>query len=202
MSDSSASSSPAPRGHINWRRFGFLAVPAAFAVGGLFAGVASGAIPASLSVSGEQFKVSADSLHGNGFRQYSGTDTTADGTQIPIATSVIDSAELTNLCQSVRIGPVVLLITAGGGGQPVKATGLTIGMTSLSGDATFTNVQIGRDGGDVSGNKALQGTFAQSADQIDIAGLKQVATSTSAGTFTLTGFHLQVLSGSAVKECF
>lgn len=201
MSDP-VSPSRAARGRTNWRRFSLLAVPAVFAVGGLFAGVASGAIPASLSVSGQQFKVSADSLHGKGFRQYSGTDTTADGQQIPVAESVIDSAELTNLCQSVKIGPVVLLITAGGGSEPVKATGLNISLTSLSGDATFTNVLIGRDGGDVSGDKALGGTFAQSADQIDIIGLKQVATSTSAGTFTLTGFSLKVLTGSDAKECF
>jgi hypothetical protein len=194
-------------GRTSWRRFAIVMVPAAVIVGGIVLGMANGAIAASFSVSGQSFKVSADKLHGTGFKQFGGVDTPKQGNPIPVATSVIDNATLTNLCQSVNIPnpfgiKVVLRIEAGKGNTPVTANGLTIGATSLQGDAVFTNIQIGRDGGDVSGVPALTGSFAQSADAVDITGLKQIATSTSAGTFALNGLSLTVLTGNDAKECF
>jgi Family of unknown function (DUF6230) len=202
MSDSALT-----QGRTRWRRFAIAMVPATVIIGGLVVGMANGAVAASFSVSGQQFKVSADNLHGTGFRQYSAHDDKADGTPIPVAGSVIDNASLTNLCQSVNVPnpfgiPIVLRIEAGGGGNPATATGLTIGLTKLQGNATFTNIQIGRDGGEVSGNPALKGSFAQSADEVNIDGLRQTATSTSAGTFNLTGLTLAVLTGGDAKECF
>jgi hypothetical protein len=178
------------------------------AAGLIVFGMANGAIAASFSVSGQPFKISADHLHGTGFKQFSGVDTTAGGTNIPVATSVISTATLTNLCQSVNVPnpfgvKIVLRIEAGKDPQhPASATGLVIGMQSLSGDATFSNIQIGRDGGQLSGSSALNGSFGQSADTVDIDGLQQVATSTSAGTFTLTGLSLRVLVGGDAVECF
>jgi hypothetical protein len=74
--------------------------------------------------------------------------------------------------------------------------------TSSRATPPFGNIQIGRDGGEVSGNPALAGTFAQSADTVTITNLRQVATSTSAGTFVLTGLNLAVLTGDNAKECF
>jgi hypothetical protein len=201
------SDSALPQGRTRWRRFAIAMVPAAIIIGGIVVGMANGAIAASFSVSGQQFKVSADNLHGTGFRQFSSLDTKADGTPIPVAGSVIDDATLTNLCQSVDVPnplgiKIVLRIEAGGGGTPATAKGLTIGLTKLQGDATFTNIQIGRDGGEVSGIPQLSGSFAQSADEVDINGLRQVATSTRAGTFVLNGLTLAVLTGGDAKECF
>ena len=194
-------------GRTRWRRFAIAMVPATVIIGGIVVGLANGAVAASFSVSGQQFKVSADNLHGTGFRQFSSLDTAADGTQIPIAGSVIDNATLTNLCQSVNVpNPlgmnIVLRIEAGGGGTPATAQGLTIGLTKLQGNATFTNIQIGRDGGDVSGIPQLSGSFAQSADEVNIDGLRQIATSTSAGTFALNGLTMAVLTGDDARECF
>jgi hypothetical protein len=195
------------QGRTRWRRFAIAMVPPAVIIGGIVVGMANGALAASFSVSGQQFKVSADNLHGTGFRQFSSLDTKADGTPIPVAGSVIDDATLTNLCQSVDVPnplgiKIVLRIEAGGGGNPATAKGLTIGLTKLQGDATFTNIQIGRDGGEVSGIPQLSGSFAQSADEVDINGLRQVATSTRAGTFVLNGLTLAVLTGGDAKECF
>jgi hypothetical protein len=194
-------------GRTRWRRFAIAMMPATVIIGGIVVGLANGAVAASFSVSGQQFKVSADNLHGTGFRQFSSLDTAADGTQIPIAGSVIDNATLTNLCQSVNVpNPlgmrIVLRIEAGGGGTPATAQGLTIGLTKLQGNATFTNIQIGRDGGDVSGIPQLSGSFAQSADEVNIDGLRQIATSTSAGTFALNGLTMAVLTGDDARECF
>jgi hypothetical protein len=195
------------QGGTRWRRFAVLLIPAAFVVGAVVVGMANGALAASFVVSGEQFKVSADELKGTGFRQFSSVDRTASGSNIPVAGSVIANATLSNLCQSVNVKnpfgiKIVLRIDAGGGGNPASATGLVIGVNQLQGDATFGNIQIGRDGGEVSGNPALAGTFAQSADTVTITNLRQVATSTSAGTFVLTGLNLAVLTGDNAKECF
>jgi hypothetical protein len=195
------------QGRVRWRRFGIMMVPAVVAVGGIVLGMANGAIAASFSVSGQQFKVSADKLDGTGFKQFGGIDQTTNNQNIPVATATIDSATLTNLCQSVNVPnplglKIVLRIEAGTGADPVTAKNLVIGATQLQGNATFTNIQIGRDGGEVSGDPRLQGSFAQSADAVTITGLKQVATSTSAGTFNLTGLNLRVLTGDQAQECF
>jgi uncharacterized protein DUF6230 len=202
MSDSQQTS---VQGRTRWRRFAALSVPAVIAVGGIMFGLTNGAIAASLDVSGQSFKVSADKLVGTGFAQFSGQNKLADGTLIPVAESAIGHAELTNLCQSVKVPnlPIVLRIEAGKDPKnPATADNMLIGMSSLSGDAVFEKIQIGVDGQEASGDARLAGTFAQVADKVTITNLKQVATSTSAGTFSLTGLSLRLLTGSDAVECF
>ncbi len=186
-------------GRTRWRRFAAVAIPAGVIAAGLFAGVAAGAVPVMLDVSGQQFKVSADQLDGDGFAQYPGVVVKTDGTQIPVAASAIDSADLSNLCQSVSIPgtPVVLVIRAGRGGTPAHADDLLIGLNELGGDATFTNIDIGKDAGKLGGSA---GDFGQRADHVTIDNLRQTAYSTHAGTFKLTGLNLSInLRG---QECF
>src|SRR5205807_7338782 len=62
-----------------------------------------------------------------------------------VVVSAIQSATLTNLCQSVNLGGTNLKITAGSGGRPVTATTLVVDSNQLSGDTTFTNIAIGQD---------------------------------------------------------
>ena len=89
-------------GRTNWRRFAVaVGVPAAVAAGMLF-GMANGAFAASFAVSGQDFKISADRLEGEGFAQYAGVVKDAKGNEIPVAMSGIRNAKLVNLCQSVR----------------------------------------------------------------------------------------------------
>ncbi|HEY8473685.1 MAG TPA: DUF6230 family protein [Natronosporangium sp.] len=188
-------------------------VPAVAAIGGLMWGMAAGAFPSQFTVSGQQFKVSASELRGEGFMQIPGWDTNAQGENIPVARSVIDSAELDDLCQSVAIpenvigllfpgiDTIVLRIEAGGGGEPATARDLVIGMDELSGNATFTNIEIGNDAGSISGQPLLTGQFGQRADRVVITDLQQTAYSTSAGTFTLNGLHLEVRVDDG-GECF
>lgn len=204
-------------GRTRWRRFAIVMVPALAVVGGLLYGVSVGAFPSQFNVSGQQFKVSADELRGDGFIQIPGWDEKTDGTRLPVARSVIDEAELDNLCQSVAIPPgvigalfpgidtIVLRIEAGGGGDPATASNLVIGLTELSGDATFTNIQIGNDAGEISGEPLLNMQFGQRADRVVIEDLRQSTFSTSAGTFTLNGLNLRVLVDSTMPnagECF
>lgn len=192
------------QGRTRWRRFAALMLPATAVAGAIVFGMANGAIAASFAVSGQTFKVSASTLDGTGFRQYGGSVKENNGNVHPVAVSEIDNAKLHNLCQSVTVpgAPVVLTIKAGGGGNPATAKNLLIDMEQLSGDTTFSNIQIGRDAGDLSKN-AEDGSFGQDADRVVINDLKQVAWSTSAGTFTLNGLRLKVNVGDpAEHECF
>jgi hypothetical protein len=98
----------------------------------------------------------------------------------------------------------VLTINAGGGDKPARATNLLLDVTELNGDATFTNIEIGRDASTLNKGpgKGAAGSFGQQADRVVINDLKQVAWSTTAGTFTLTGLRLKVNVGADAKECF
>jgi hypothetical protein len=185
-------------------RVALAAVPATLAVSALMTGVAYGAVPVSFAVSGTPFKISASHLHGGDFSQYSGVAQEKGGAVHPVAIANIGTASLSNLCQSVvtntPLGKLGLLINAGGGGNPATASDLQIGMTDLQGDATFHDIRIGVDASSViTGAKGTAGDFAQDATSLDIDHLKQTAWSTTAGTFTLTGMHLQLTNG---QECF
>ncbi|UOQ88522.1 DUF6230 family protein [Agromyces endophyticus] len=185
-------------------RVAIAAVPVGVAASLVMAGVANGAVPVSFAVSGSQFKIAASSLDGSGFSQYAGVAAEKNGTPHPVAISNIGTASLSDLCQSVvtdtPLGKLGMLISAGGGGNPATASDLQIGLTDLQGDATFGNIRIGVDASTVkTPAKGEAGGFAQDADTIKIAGLKQTAWSTQAGVFTLNGLHLQLTNG---KECF
>jgi hypothetical protein len=194
------------QGRTRWRRFAAVMLPAAAMAGALMAGVANGAVPVALNVSGQTFKVAADKLDGDGFVQYGGVVVTKNGTAIPVAASGIADASLTNLCQSVVVPntPISLVIKAGGGGNPAHASNLLIGMTNLSGDATFTNIDIGQDASTLSKAgptiKGDEGAFGQQADHVTITNLQQTAYSTHAGTFTLNGLDLHI--SLSKEECF
>ncbi|GHJ12495.1 cholesterol esterase [Micromonospora sp. AKA38] len=195
-----------PSGGTRWRRFAAMMVPATVVAGGIVLGMANGAIAASFAVSGQTFKVGATKLEGNGFKQYGGMVEEKNGTKHPVAVSEIADAKLYDLCQSVNASlpgiPIVLTINAGGDGKPATATNLLIDMDSLAGDATFENIQIGRDANDLNAKQGQPGGFGQSADKVTITKLEQVARSTSAGVFTLNGLKLKVNVGKDAKECF
>ncbi|MCX4469522.1 DUF6230 family protein [Micromonospora sp. NBC_01655] len=178
-------------------------VPATAVAGAIVFGMANGAIAASFAVSGQTFKVGASKLEGDGFKQYGGFVKEKDGTAHPVAVSEITSAKLYDLCQSVKVPdlPIVLTINAGGGGKPATAEGLLIDMESLGGDAEFKNIKIGRDATDLNANATAK-SFGQSADHVTITGLEQVARSTSAAIFTLNGLKLKINMGAGAKECF
>lgn len=182
-------------------RVALAAVPTVLAVTALMGGVAQGAVPVSFAISGSSFKVAADKLDGTGFTQYGGVGLTADKDAVPLAISNISHAELTNLCQSVAVGPLVLLINAGGGSKPAVAENMQIGMTDLKGDATFTGMEIGKDASTVGyGPAGTKGDFSQQADTVKITNLQQTAYSTKASTFTLNGLHMSLSPSN--KPCF
>ena len=112
MEDSPA---PPPEGRTRWRRFAAAAIPSIAAAGALVTLMANGAIAASFAVSGQEFKVSGDSLDGSGFVQFGFVDASPSGPnkQDPhaVVVSGIKNATIHNLCQSVVttlpiVGPI------------------------------------------------------------------------------------------------
>ena len=209
-------------GKTRWKRFAVVMVPTIAATAAVGISIAQGALAASFSVSGQQFEVSAGTLHGENFRQYgtvlTGTKTTSNPTGYdPVAVSGFDSATINQLCQSVDFptpfGDFTLKINAGGSydastdtasGPTVSATGLFISMSDLKADtAVFNGMNIGVATGDVAtdpDHTTDPSAFAQTATSATLTGVQQQAWATSAATFTLNGMHLHLDKGSS--GCF
>ncbi|MFJ8632767.1 DUF6230 family protein [Streptomyces sp. NPDC093568] len=207
------------RGGTRWKRFAVVMVPSVAAAAAVGVGLAQGALAASFSVSGQQFKVKAGELHGTGFAQYGGIDsvyTSTSGekkTQVPVAISSFDNATIKNMCQSVKteiplIGKTIYLRLDAGKTKDVEASKLYIDVAQLDADAEFTNIDIGvavKDktrGPDVKrGENVLPGGFAQQAERADLYGVEQTAWATTAGTFKLSGLSMK-LGTDPKMECF
>ncbi|WP_431036865.1 DUF6230 family protein [Streptomyces sp. P6-2-1] len=200
------------RGGTRWRRFAVVMVPGVAATAAIGVAVAQGALAASFSVSGQQFKVSADKLEGDGFAQYGGMDVESDGkTGHAVAVSSFENAKLYNMCQSVvtpnvpLVGTITLRLNAGTKGTPAEAKNLYVDLDDLSGEATFEDIDIGVAAGAKTRGPALAkntptGAFAQQARKATIENVKQTAWATTAGTFKLSGLHMSLHKG--VKECY
>jgi uncharacterized protein DUF6230 len=184
---------PQAKGKIKWRRFAMAAVPAGVVAGILVGLTAQGAIASSISVSGQEFLVTATQLTGTGFEQFGGSLSQGNGTQ-PVIVSAIHHATLSNLCQSVKVGPVTLRLTAGGNGNDVSADNLIVDASGQTGSqAVFKNITIGQDAGTLTkdpGTAGQSGGFGQQADSITIDNLVQHTWLTTAGTFTLPGLSI------------
>ena len=192
-------------GRVRWRRFAITLIPA-MALAVLLMLLSTQAVLAvSISISGEPFTVTASLLKGYGFEQFPVVDHSVindlpgRSNQVQLESTAIRSAKITNLCQSVRIGPLSMVIRAGGGGTPVTATDLVVDADRISGNkAKFTHLSQGADAStlnQVPGVRGPPGAFALQAATVTITGLRQHAYATTAGTFTLPGFSLR-LGGS------
>jgi hypothetical protein len=192
-------------------------VPSVAAAAAVGVGLAQGALAASFTVSGQQFKVRAGHLEGTGFAQYGGLAegyTDVSGTKTtkrPVAISSFKHAEINNMCQSLEtkiplFGTVYMRLEAGKS-KPVVAENLYLDIAQLDGDATFKGIDIGvavkdqNKGPAVKDKGVLPGGFAQQADTAILDDAKQTAWSTTAGTFKLSGLSLKLGTDSDM-ECF
>lgn len=199
----------APESHTSWKRFALFSLPAGAAVGGILIAMAQGALAASFTVSGQDFKISADELNGEGFVQYGWLDQTVREEAVPVAVAGIREAEIQGLCQSVLtefpiVGQISLRLTAGDRGTPVIAENLVIDMSQMDGNASFENIEIGRDAGTLDqgpeGARGFNDLFGMQSDTIVIEDLEQTARAASAGTFRLSGLSMGISLGD--DECF
>lgn len=200
------------RGGTRWKRFAVVMVPSVAATAAIGVALSQGALAASFSVSGQQFKVTADKLDGQGFVQYGAIDTNKSG-QKPVAVVGMNSAKIKNLCQSVVVpvpvfGDVSMKLTAGGNGGPrVEAKKLYIDADDLRTNATFNNIDIGvsvdkttKGPGPHNGDKYMKDSFAQQAESVEFTDVKQRAWATTVSTFKLSGLHMAVKKGKS--ECY
>jgi hypothetical protein len=79
---------------INWRRFAIV-VPAIAVAGTLVGLTAKGALASSISVSGQEFTITANQLAGTGFAQYGSQLPNSKGGQTPVIVST--TLTLTNV---------------------------------------------------------------------------------------------------------
>ncbi|SEF92607.1 hypothetical protein SAMN05216223_102503 [Actinacidiphila yanglinensis] len=210
------------RGGTRWRRFAVVMVPSVAATAAIGVALAQGALAASFAVSGQEFKVHADTLNGRGFVQYGNVDVQhGKKGAVPVAVSAFKSATITGLCQSVVvpapiIGDVTLRLTAGNNGKKVQASNLYIDLNQLNADATFYDINIGVAAGDTDPSYAVPepsvakdedhggaSSFAQEAKSAVLKNVNQTAWATSAGTFKLAGLSMSVKKGSGSGvECY
>ena len=192
-------------GKVRYRRAAIPGLAALAVTGGLVMATAQGALGVQFAISGMPFVVTADHLHGQNFEQFGGLDNALDSKnpwlkssngQAVVMTSVIGDATITNLCQSVNLVGINLVIRAGNKGTPVHATNLILDSTDLSGDATFQNIQIGRDASNLSEDQVVGNkyTFGQQADTVDIDNVRQDSYATTASTFSLPGLDMSFQS--------
>lgn len=186
-------SQPLTHGRIKWRRLALILIPATVIMATLVGLTANGAIAASMSVSGQEFLVTASQLNGTGFEQFGGQVTGPSGTK-PVVVSAIHSATLSHLCQTVTVGGVTLKLTAGGHGTPVSASNLIVDASGQTGsEAIFHDITIGQDSGSLTqdpGASGPAGGFGQEASSVTINNLVQHTWLTTAGTFTLPDLSL------------
>lgn len=217
------------RGGTRWKRFAVVMVPSVIATAAVGVGLAQGALAASFSVSGQDFKVHADELHGYDFVQYgsvaAGRGAVAEGPNAggghAVAVSGFHEAYITNMCQSVvtpnlpfGIGTITMRLEAGGEGhKAVYAKDLYLDVADLDADAKFTKIDIGVAAGALPREKGGTGIqpgtsanldgFSQRAEEALLTDVKQRAWATTAGTFNLSGLKLRLNKGSgAGKECY
>jgi Family of unknown function (DUF6230) len=211
------------RGGTRWKRFAVVMVPSVAATACIGVALAQGALAASFSVSGQEFKVSAGKLVGWDMNQYGSIDSgkSLDGKtdeNHPVSVSAFDHATITDMCQSV-VTPVPFLnkfvtlkLTAGDKGTDVVADQIYIDVAQLdSTQAVFEGINIGVPAGTTSGKtpkpktgeKASPFGFAQQADKATLTGVEQTAWATTAGTFKLANLHMELNWGKGDKiECY
>ena len=195
-----------PNGGTAWRKFAYVALPGLVAAGVLGAATTQGLLAACFAVSGDNFKISASHLEGTGFAQYGDVATSVDKTSRPVGLSIIEEAELSDMCMSalldLPIGKATLLIRAGEK-TPVTATNMVVDVEQLNGNAHFSAIEIGRDASTlnkVSGPQGDSGAFALQSDTVTINDLTMVSWAVSSGTLRLSGLKLNVKPGT--HECF
>ncbi|MFD9796123.1 DUF6230 family protein [Streptomyces sp. NPDC059070] len=216
------------RGGTRWKRFALVMVPSVAATAAIGIGLAQGALAASFSVSGVDFKVTADQLVGHNMLQY-GSIASGAGQNHPVVVSGFNHAEITNMCQSVvtplpfdipGIGKAVTMKIEAGtqAGKPVVADNIYLDVSQLDTDATFKNIDIGVAAGegkaDADGSNGVKiqpgkaGSpganpspygFAQRADDVILDKVEQRAWATTAASFKLNGLKLRLSTGA--NEC-
>jgi hypothetical protein len=200
----------AEQGRVRWRRFAGMMLASSVVAGALVVMTAQGVLAANFAVSGIPFTVTSSRLEGQGFEQFATLDEMAPdspnagdtGGQLILIVSAIQTADLADLCQSIELGGTFVKITAGTSTRHVTAHTLVVDSDVVTGDATFTKMEIGRDAStldkvrDADGHPVVGniGVLGQQADSVVITNLRQNNFATTAGSFQLPNLNLRFSS--------
>ena len=206
---------PHRAGRTRWRRFATVLVPSIAACAMLGVAMAQGVLAASFLISGQRFKIAADTMTIRGLSLYGTVDVTRKGEKVPVQVTGARHATISGLCQSVPVEVPVLgwltLRTTGGDERPVEASELFIDTTSESvGQADFRNLDIGIAQGEITKGPINPGDrdsrlfdpsgFGQQATSVTLTDLQVTAVAVSAGTFNVPGLRVQIEHGR--HDCF
>ncbi|MET8156698.1 DUF6230 family protein [Sphaerisporangium sp. NPDC005289] len=195
------------QGRVRWKRFAMIFIPATAAAAMLVGATVQGAVGASFVVAGTPIKSSADLVKAFGDEEFGGFVETKDGQKIPVYIVASGRLETFNLCQSyllnTPIGPVTVRTTAGNDGRPVVAIRQVLKATMISGDVTYTGIELGRDAStldQIPGITGPPGTPGVQAPKVVSRNSRQVFLALSAARLELPNLTLRILLGD--HECF
>ncbi|MEU1618708.1 DUF6230 family protein [Streptomyces sp. NPDC005722] len=202
-------------GRTRWKRFAAFMVPSVLACATLSIVMAQGALAASFFISGQRFKVAANSLTARGLSIYGMVDVTRKGELVPVLVTGARQASVSGLCQSLALdlpvlGPYTLRLT-GGDRRPAEATNMFLDSTAqFAGNADFSDIDIGIAQGAITKGPINPGDrdsrffdpdgFGQQAAGATLTDVRVTAVAISAGTFNVPDLSVQLKQGH--HECF
>ncbi|MGW2251041.1 DUF6230 family protein [Kitasatospora sp. NPDC001660] len=201
-------------GRTRWKRFAVILLPCLAATAALAAGVAENALAASFLISGEEFKLSADELRGEGFSLYGTVDLTREHDPVPVMVTGFESATIQGLCQSAVfpipvLGPFTLRLTGDKRAATVKE--FFVDAKHLAADRSSAHrIDIGVAAGALTKGGISRGdrdsrffdpnSPAQQASSINLTGLRVTAVAVAADRFDVPGLGVSLVRGR--DECF
>lgn len=168
----------------------------------MLAGVAQGALAASVAASGNAFKVSGDRLEGSGFTVMPGTYTEPGGSRHQVLVVTAREAQLENLCVSLLLpelmGRRMTVVVKAGASRPVRATGLSVNADQASGNLRLTDVSAQALGASKGGGGP--GGLLGNASRLVVHDPRFTGWQGAAGSFHLQDLTIRLKPGK--RECF
>ncbi|MFF1568644.1 DUF6230 family protein [Streptomyces sp. NPDC058293] len=201
-------------GRTRWRRFAAVLVPCFAVCAGLGIAMAQGALAASFLISGQKFKVTADTLTVRGLSIYPMVDVTKKHELVPVLVTGARHATLSDLCQSFQVdipmlGTYTLTLT-GGDERPAEASNLFLDATfEAAGQANFRGIDIGIAQGAITKGPINPGDrdsrffdpsgIGQQATSVTLTDVSVTAVALTAATFDIPDLRVQIKQGD--HEC-
>ncbi|MFG2847860.1 DUF6230 family protein [Kitasatospora sp. NPDC048296] len=201
-------------GRTRWKRFAVILLPCLAATAALVVGVAQNALGASFLISGEEFKLFAAELDGEGFSLYGTVDLTREHDPVPVMVTGFESATIRGLCQSAVfpipvLGTFTLRLT--GDKREATAKEFFIDSKTLTADqSTAHRLDIGVAAGALTKGEVSRGdrdsrffnpnSLAQQASSIKLTDVRVTAVAVAAGSFDVPGLGVSLVRGR--DECF
>ncbi|OIK04839.1 DUF6230 family protein [Streptomyces monashensis] len=198
-----------------WKRFAAILAPSIAAAAVLTVSVAQGALAASFFISGDTFKIAADSLTGKGLSVYGMVNVTRKGKLVPVTVTGVRAAKIDGLCLSVLfpipvLGSYTLRLT-GDRDRPATTRDMFFDVDQLNAsEQSLKNLDIGVAAGSLTSGEVSPGdrdskffdpnSIALQSTAIAMSNLRVNAVAASLGSLDLPGARVSFKAGA--RECF